>query len=108
MPNEIRRPGVGRPAPREALPTLNEKEAEKVKAEQTHQQISTNDAARAAQQAGFQRARRRGKRLDIGDSSHTPIPLPDDEVTDEAWSPERLEAAQDSLTMASAQFAEVA
>ena len=101
--NEIR--GGVLPPTTQQTPTLQEKEAAKVKAQQQGK-IQSQDAARIAQQAGFQRAQAK-KKLDVGDSSRAPIPLPEDDVTADAWSPERLEKAQESLGMASAQFDEV-
>jgi hypothetical protein len=102
--NEIR-PGV--------LPTgpsLQEGEAERVAQQAQKQRISQADQARIAQQAGFVRAqqKKRPKGFDVGDSSHSPIPLPEDDVDPEQWSAERLDGAQQNLSLASAQFAEVA
>ena len=101
--NEIR-PGV---LPQPTTPTLQEKEAQKAKL-QEQQKISSQDQARIAQQAGFHRLKQQTKkRFDVGDSSRAPIPLPDDDVQDEAWTPERMDKAQESLGLASAQFEEV-
>lgn len=63
--------------------------------------ISPQDAARLAQQAGFQGAKkaRRGG-FDVGDSSQAPIPLPDDELDADAWSQKNLENAQEMLSSA--------
>ena len=90
------------------LQNLQQKEAEQVKKEQTSKATSAADAARIASQAGFQRAPQKKGKLDVGDSSRSPIPLPDDDVSSEAWSSERLNGAQESLGLASAQFGEVA
>src|SRR5437867_11884265 len=87
-------------------PALQEKEAAKVQQEQ-RARISAQDAARVAQQAGFQRTQKRSA-LAIGDSSHAPIPLPEDDVDPDAWSPEGLDGTQENLTLAGSQFGEVA
>ena len=86
------------------LQNLQQKEADKVKKEQASKATSAADAARIASQAGFQRAQRKKGKLDVGDSSRAPIPLPDDDIDSEAWSAERLNGAQESLGLASAQF----
>ncbi len=115
MANEIRGGGPmrpGGPLPSQTTqtgkPGLHEAEAEKVK-QQHGQKISSQDAQRIAQQAGYQKAQKKqGKKFDVGDSSHSPIPIPDDEDDTDVWSPELLEDAQGNLALASAQFAEVA
>jgi hypothetical protein len=91
-------------------PSLNEAEQAKIAQQQKPQgKVSAQDAARLAQQAGFQRAQKKaGKGFDIGDSSRAPIPIPDDELDLELWTPERLESAQQNLTMAGTQFGEIA
>jgi hypothetical protein len=90
-------------------PSLEQKEAQKAKEQVLQQRISSSDQARIAQQAGFSRAaRKKAKALDIGDSSRAPIPLPDDDVDNESWSSERLDTAQKSLGLATAQFEEIA
>jgi hypothetical protein len=99
----IRGPGIQQP-------TLQQKESQQVKQQQKGQ-VSSQDAARIAQQAGFARAdRKKGKKgsFDIGDSSRSPIPLPDDDIDGDAWSGEKLDGAQQSLGLASAQFGELA
>lgn len=89
-------------------PDVNQVDAEKLKQQQA-KKLSATDAARVASQAGFQRLGKTNKRgLDIGDSSRAPIPLPDDDVDGEAWAQERLDRAQENLSLASAQFAESA
>ena len=88
-------------------PSLQQAEAEQGKI-QKQKRVSAQDAARMASQAGFQRTRKKGKGIDIGDSSQAPIPLPDDELDPEAWSQEGPEDAQGSLALAGAQFGEVA
>src|SRR5687768_13346070 len=89
-------------------PTLQDKEGQLVR-DQQQKRISSSDAARLASQAGFQRLKKSDKKgLDIGDSSNAPIPLPGDELDPDAWSQERLDAAQENLTLATAQFGEVA
>ncbi len=108
MANQIRGgvgPGAGPIQPQK--PGLNQTEAGKVKQQQA-QKVSAQDAARLAQQAGFQRTQKKqGKRgLDIGDSSRAPIPLPDDETDTDVWSPDRLDNAQENLTLATTQFDE--
>ena len=102
--NEIRPSGLPPPV----TPGLQEKEADKAKLLQ-QQKVSTQDQARIAQQAGFHRVKQQVKKggPDIGDSSRSPIPLPDDDTDDEAWTPERLDKAQENLGLASAQFEEV-
>lgn len=89
--------------------TLQQREAEQVKQQQKGK-LTPQDQARIASQAGFQRThRKKGKKgLDIGDSSRSPIPLPDDDVDEETWTSERLDGAQKNLGLASSQFAEVA
>lgn len=92
---------------------LQEKEQAKVVQQPQPQQrpaakISAQDAARLAQQAGFQRPQKKLRGLDLGDSSHSPIPVPDDEVDTEVWSPERLESAQRHMSLASTQLDEAA
>lgn len=90
-----------------ATPTLQEKEAAKV-AQQNTQRIASQDAARLAQQAGFQRGARVNKKgFDVGDSTHAPIPLPNDDLNKEVWSTEGLEAAREHLGLASAQFSDL-
>ena len=87
---------------------LSSIEAQKVR-EANDKRITSQDNARIAQQAGFQRLGTSKKRkFDIGDSSHSPIPIPDDEQDEEVWTQERLDSAQENLMMASAQFAEAA
>lgn len=101
MAKGIRGPG----APPPTSPTLQQKEAARVKQQQRSGAASA-DAARLASQAGFQRLQRGARKggLDIGDSTRAPIPLPNDDVDPDAWSPEQLEAAQDSLALASTQL----
>lgn len=85
---------------------LNTAEAQKAKDAQ-NKRIASQDAARVAQGAGFQRLGKKKGGFDIGDTSHSPIPIPD-EQEEEVWSQERLDNAQQNLTMASAQFGDVA
>jgi hypothetical protein len=89
---------------------LHDKEQAKVVQQQQRPpgKISAQDAARLAQQAGFQRAQKKLRGLDLGDSSRSPIPVPDDEVDTEAWSPERLESAQQHMSLAGTQLDEAA
>ena len=88
---------------------LQQKEADQAKQQAQQSKIASTDQARIAQQAGFSRAARKKKKgLDIGDSSRAPIPLPDDDLDDESWTAGRLDDAQQTLGMASAQFEEVA
>jgi hypothetical protein len=88
---------------------LQQKEADQAKQQGQQSKIAATDQARLAQQAGFSRAARKKKKgLDVGDSSRAPIPLPDDDLDDESWTAERLDNAQQTLGMASAQFEEVA
>ena len=89
-------------------PSLQDAEKAKVQQQQT-QKAATQDAARAAQQAGFQRlGPKAGRSFDVGDSSRSPIPLPDEQRGEEGWNQERLDSAQQNLTMAGAQFGEMA
>lgn len=88
-------------------PQLTDVEAQNVKEQQT-KRLTAQDAARVASQAGFQRKLGAKKGLDIGDGSRAPIPIPDDELDPDAWSQEKLEDAQGSLSLAGAQFGEVA
>ena len=91
--------------------TLQEKEQAKALLQQQQPlgKISAQDAARLAQQAGFQRTRKKsGQAFDVGDSAHAPIPIPDEEDTDNDSPPELLEEAQQHLFLASAQLGEVA
>lgn len=99
--------GIGGVKPQQAQ-SLQQKEAVQVK-QQAKADVSKQDAARLAQQAGFTRAAQKKKGgPNIGDSSRAPIPLPDDDVDPSAWSSEQLEGAQQNLGLASAQFGEVA
>jgi|TARA_B100001964_G_C14207638_1_gene588918 hypothetical protein len=66
--------------------------------------ISPQDAARLAQQAGFQKSNRKKGRFDLGDSSQAPIPLPEDELDPDAWSQQALESAQELLGGAAPQL----
>lgn len=106
-PDKVNNPIV---AKTDVKPDLSQVEAQKVR-DASAKRIAAADAARVAQQAGFQRM---GKRItkrgfDIGDSSHAPIPIPDDGTEDtDVWTQERLDRAQENLTMASAQFADAA
>lgn len=84
---------------------LNSAEAQKVK-DANIKRAASADAARVAQGAGFQRLGKK-KLFDIGDTSHSPIPIPD-EQEDDVWSQERLDHAQENLNLASAQFSEIA
>jgi hypothetical protein len=90
--------------------TIQENEAERVAQQAQKQKISQADQARIAQQAGFVKAqqKKKPKGFDIGDSSHSPIPLPEDDIDPEQWSAEKLDGAQQNLGLASAQFREVA
>ena len=82
-------------------------EAQKTR-DATARRIASQDAARIAQQAGFQRLGTSKKRgFDVGDSSRAPIPIPDEQDED-VWTQERLDNAQENLALASAQFAEAA
>ncbi|MEE2960127.1 MAG: hypothetical protein VYA34_05235 [Myxococcota bacterium] len=58
--------------------------------------LSGADAARIAEQAGFQKEKKK-RGLNLGDSSQAPIPLPEDEVNLELWDQRRLEALHESL-----------
>jgi hypothetical protein len=91
--------------------SLQDKEQAKVVQQQQRPpgKISAQDAARLAQQAGFQRGQKKPLRgLDLGDSSRSPIPVPDDELDTDAWSPERLESAQQHMALAGTQLDEAA
>ncbi len=99
--------GIGGIKPQQAQ-SLQQKEAQKVE-QQQKAGVSKQDAARLAQQAGFTRAAYKKKGSpNVGDSSRAPIPLPDDDVDPNAWSNEKLDGAQKSLGLASAQFGEIA
>jgi hypothetical protein len=105
VPGEIAKQIPGQILGRQA-PGLYEKEQAKLKQPRPFGKVSAEDAARIAQQAGFFRTRKRStKGFDIGDSAHTPIPLPD-EGDDVEWTPEGLDDAQQHLAMASAQLGE--
>lgn len=88
-------------------PTLNEREKAEVQQKQS-QALKGKDAARLAQQAGFQRVadRKKGKQI-FGDSSQAPIPLPDDELDSEAWTQQGLESAEQALCSADVQLEQV-
>lgn len=91
-------------------PDVNQVEAQKVR-DANAKRVASQDAARVAQQAGFQRMGKVGKKgFDIGDSSRSPIPIPEDGAEDSAeiWTQERLDRAQENLSLASAQFADAA
>ena len=66
--------------------------------------VSPQDAARLAQQAGFQKSKKRRGGFDVGDSSQAPIPLPDDELDPDAWSQQGLDNAQQMLSSAGPQL----
>ena len=66
--------------------------------------ISAQDAARLAQQAGFQKSKKRRGGFDVGDSSQAPIPLPSDELNPDAWSQQGLDNAQETLSAAGPQL----
>lgn len=66
--------------------------------------ISAQDAARLAQQAGFQKSKKRRGGFDVGDSSQAPIPLPDDDLDPDAWSQKGLDNAQEMLSSAGPQL----
>lgn len=102
--NEIR-PGM---LPQQ-VQNLQQKEAAKAKEQAQQAKVSQTDQARIAQQAGFTRAgaKKKGKGFDVGDSSRSPIPLPDDDVDPDSWAHERLDDAQKSLGLASTQFEEI-
>lgn len=85
---------------------LNSLEAQKSK-DANAKRIASQDAARVAQGAGFQRLGKKKGGFDIGDTSRSPIPIPDEQEED-VWTQERLDKAQENLTMASAQFGEAA
>ncbi|MEL6546932.1 MAG: hypothetical protein AAFQ82_20060, partial [Myxococcota bacterium] len=61
-------------------------------------------------QAGFQKlgAHRKKRGFDVGDASGAPIPLPSDDIDPDEWSQQKLEQAQTNLSLASAQFGEIA
>jgi len=102
-------PGQIAPQPQPQKPELSQVEKAKVAQQQGQPKVSAQDAARIAQQAGFQRAQKKqGKGLDIGDSSRSPIPIPDDDEDTEVWSPEILDGAQEHLTLAGTQLGEAA
>ena len=87
-------------------PQLQQVEAEQAKQKQQGK-VTPEDAARLAQRAGF--ARKKSKKgIDIGDSSDATVPLPEDDVDAEAWSPEALDGAKQNLALAGAQFREIA
>jgi hypothetical protein len=105
MANEIRTPPVA-PQVGPQAKTLNEKETEKVSEQQIRGRVSSQDAARIAQQAGFHKTRPRRQGLDIGDSSRAPIPIPDESDTEVEYNAATLEDAQHNLSLATAQFGE--
>lgn len=105
VPGEVAKQAPGPILGRQA-PGLYEKEQAKLQQQRPFGKVSTEDAARIAQQAGFFRSRKRStKGFDIGDSSHTPIPIPD-EGDDVEWTSEGLDDAQKHLAYASAQLTE--
>ncbi|MDP7040931.1 MAG: hypothetical protein QGI45_17375 [Myxococcota bacterium] len=100
---------AGQIVPQKQQVDLNSKEKQKVSQQQA-QRAGQNDAARLAQQAGFSRSlgASKKKRFDVGDSSQAPIPLPEEDGESENWSQEKLDSAQGALSLASAQFGEIA
>jgi hypothetical protein len=106
MANDIRTPPVPPGQVGQQPKTLVEKEQERLQEREVRGRVSAQDAQRVAQQAGFQRTRAKRKGLDIGDSSHAPIPIPDDGDTQVDVTPEALEGAQQNLSLASAQLGE--
>ncbi len=105
-PNKVNTPVVPKA---DIKADLNQVEAQKSR-EANAKRIASQDAARVAQQAGFQRMGPSKKRnFDVGDSSRSPIPIPEDGTEDtDVWTQERLDRAQENLTLASAQFADAA
>ena len=84
------------------VPTTEQKTQAQVQKKDA-KKVSPQDAARLAQQAGFQKSRKRGG-FDVGDSSQAPIPLPDDELDPDAWSQQGLDNAQQTLSSAGPQL----
>ncbi|OGR13137.1 MAG: hypothetical protein A2341_08550 [Deltaproteobacteria bacterium RIFOXYB12_FULL_58_9] len=97
---------IGRGLPPPQVHSLQQKEAQKTKQQAQQTKISQSDQARLAQQAGFS-AQQKKKGLNIGDSSKTPIPLPDDDVDPDSWTADMLEGAQSDLAMASTQLEDI-
>ena len=106
--DKVNTPVVAPQGPSVTKTDLSSIEAQKAR-DASNKRIASQDAARIAQQAGFQRLgpskKKRG--FDVGDSSHAPIPIPDEQDED-VWTQERLDKAQENLSLASAQFAEAA
>ena len=84
------------------VPTTEQKTQAQVQKKDA-KKVSPQDAARLAQQAGFQKSRKRGG-FDVGDFSQAPIPLPDDELDPDAWSQQGLDNAQQTLSSAGPQL----
>ncbi len=86
---------------------LSTKEKAQTQKSQTSK-LNQQKAANLAGREGFQRSSsKKGKGINIGDSSRAPIPLPDDETNTEAWNQETLTGAQENLSMAAGHFDEV-
>lgn len=85
---------------------LNDVEAQKLRQQN---KLSPADQARLAAQAGFQRLgahkKRRGKSVDDAGESYL---APDEQVDPDDWNQETLERAQTNLSLATAQFEEIA
>ncbi len=98
-------------SPRPVVPqqNLNQSEAKKAR-DLNARKLTSADQARIASQAGYQRlgAHRKKRGFDVGDASGAPIPLPSDDVDPDEWSQEKLEQAQVNLSLASAQFDDIA
>ncbi len=88
---------------------LNKKEAQQAKGQKA-QKATSSDASRLASQAGFQRLKKQGRKggFDIGDGGAQRYALPEEDTQPDAWSQERLEGAQGSLSLASSQFGQMA
>lgn len=95
--------------PTQVPTSLQEHEAAKTQQQQV-QKASAQDAARIAQQAGFQRTgqKKRAGDIDIGDSSRVPIPLPEEESQGEGWDFDVLDKARENFTMAASHCSDIA
>ena len=101
QPGQVRPQGDG-------AKSLNAKEQQSAKQKQAGR-ISSSDAARLASQAGFQRlGPKKQTKFNVGDGSSQQFALPEDDVDPDSWSQEGLESAQGELTLAGAQFGELA
>lgn len=108
MPGQVRPQQLHQLVQQKKAEGLNKKEAQQAKLQKA-EKATSSDAGRLASQAGFQRLTKKSKKgFDIGDGGAQRYALPDEDTQPDAWSQERLEGAQGSLSLASSQFGQMA